>query len=74
LLDCSSFEEYREVLGLLKGYEEMFQLNDLVVGKAAELDEYRRNTAEHDRARAAVERAAFLNTRLWTPGGVPVRQ
>ena len=75
LLDCTSHDQYREVIGCLKAYEEVLMLNDLVVRKAEQLDEYRANTAEHDRAVRDLARAATLNTRFWGgERGVPVRQ
>jgi hypothetical protein len=74
LLDCSSFEQYREVLGHLRAYEEVLQLNDLVVGKADALDEYRSESAEHSRAQRDAERVALISSRFWSAAGVPVHQ
>ena len=65
LLTCESYEDYRETRGAIGAYEDVFRLCDLVVTKAEELDEYRRESAVRDRAAADYARANAYGTRYW---------
>jgi hypothetical protein len=71
VLDCSDFGRYRECVGILKAYEEMFNLLDVVVEKASQLDEHRDHIEQQRRSGLSALNATRTNTSRWR---LPVRE
>lgn len=69
LFHCKDYAEYREVLGALGAYTELYNLCDLVVEKVESLREQRVRAESESAASEREHRTrAFYGSRYWTAG------
>ena len=67
VLECVDFGRYRECVGILKAYEEMFNLLDVVVEKASQLDEHRDHVEQQRRSLERSAAATRYGSSRWKP-------
>ena len=69
MLECASFEDYKEVVGAFKAYVELAHLVEIILQKDEELSDHALNRATRNQSSADKRAATFYASRYWKPAG-----